>query len=72
MKYFEEHKRICKMLIETHKARHVVTLAELGTFLPLWIGLDEPSHRAVAEYTAVSCMCRPDSAISGVIERKTR
>ena len=70
VKYFKEHRRVCKVLSEPQKLAHEGTIAEMNGVKPFWIGLDEPSRVAVVEYMDVVSLCRTDSAMTGVEERK--
>ena len=47
-----------------------VALAELGGKQPFWTGLDEIPQQIIAGYMDVVSLCRTDSAMTGVEERK--
>lgn len=66
----KEHKRTCKVLSEAQRRAHEVALAELGGKQPFWMGLDEIPQQIIAGYMNVVSLCRTDSAMTGVEERK--
>ena len=47
-----------------------VALAELGAKQPFWTGLDEIPQQIIAGYMDVVSLCRTDSTMTGVEERK--
>ena len=58
------------MLSEAQRLAREVALAELGGKQPFWTGLDEIPQQIIAGYMDVVSLCRTDSAMTGVEERK--
>ena len=67
---WKEHKKTCKVLSEAQRRAREVALAELGGKEPFWTGLDEIPQQIIAGYMDVVSLCRMDSAMTGVEERK--
>ena len=67
---WKEHKKTCKVLSEAQRLAREVALAELGGKQPFWTGLDEIPQQIIAGYMDVVSLCRTDSAMTGVEERK--
>ena len=62
--------KTCKLLSEAQRLAREVALAELGGKQPFWTGLDEIPQQIIAGYMDVASLCRMDSAMTGVEERK--
>ena len=58
------------MLSEAQRLAHDVELAELGGKQPFWTGLDDFPQQIIAGVMDVVTLCRTDSAMTGVEERK--
>ena len=58
------------MLSEAQRLARDVELAELGGKQPFWTGLDDFPQQIIAECMDVVTLCRTDSAMTGVEERK--
>ena len=67
---WKEHKKTCKVLSEAQRLAHEVALAELGGKQPFWTGLDEIPQQIIAGYMDMVSLCRTDSAMTGVEERR--
>ena len=67
---WKEHKKTCKVLSEAQRLAHEVALAELGGKQPFWTGLDEIPQQMIARYMDVASLCRTDSTMTSVKERK--
>ena len=67
---WKEHKKTCKVLSEAQRLAREVALAELGGKQPFWTGLDEIPQQIIAGYMDVVSLCRTDSTMTGVEERK--
>ena len=67
-----EHKRTCRKKAAT--AVDVLTeelsKVELDHERSLWLVIPEPEHKTIAKYMDVVSLCRTDSAMTGVEERK--
>ena len=67
-----EHKRTCRKKAAT--AVDVLTeelsKVELDHEKSLWLVIPEPEHKTIAKYMDVVSLCRTDSAMTGVEERK--
>ena len=62
---------MCKIPSEEQKmSRNFALSVGLRGKLPFWTGLDEPAQRLIAEYMDVKTLCRTDSAMTGIVERK--
>ena len=70
VKYLKEHRIVCKVLSEAQRLPREVELAELGGKQPFWTGLDDFPQQIIAECMDVVSLCRTDSAMTGVEERK--
>ena len=66
----KEHEKTCKVLSEAQRRAREVALAELGGKQPFWTGLDEIPQQIIAGYMDVVSLCRTDSTMTGVEERK--
>ena len=62
--------KTCKLLSEAQRLAREVALAELGGKQPFWTGLDEIPQQIIAGYMDVVSLCRTDSTMTGVEERK--
>ena len=58
------------MLSEAQRLPREVELAELGGKQPFWTGLDDFPQQIIARFMDVATLCRTDSAMTGVEERK--
>ena len=68
--FAREHLRVCKVLFDDHRLAREVARADLRGNPAFWMGLDDGSRTAIVLFMDMVKLCRTDSAMTGVGERK--